>query len=371
MRIAFVTNNYRPYAGGVVSSIDATVTALRARGHDVFVVTLSFLDSHTDDPEYVRRISCPLKFTYKSMYIAVPWRPERAVQEALEMLCPDIIHVHHPFFLGQYAAHFGRKRRIPVVFTYHTIYEEYAHYVPGPHAMMQRTIKKMVLSFCKDVDGIIAPSSYIQQYLCDHGIAVPITVIPSGLLPVFWWSEHKPIAARNTIELVTVSRFAKEKNIYALLDMFAQIACDARFTLVGHGAEYDGLCTYAYRTLGLSPQTIRFVVSPPKEAIARYYRCADLFVFASITETQGLVVAEAMAAGTPVIALDGPGQRDSVQPGKNGFLVTSVDDMAQAIRAVASDRVHLERLSRGAFESAQHYRPESLAHQLEQSYSSL
>src|SRR5579871_1462111 len=185
MRIIFVTNNYIPYSGGVVQSINATADELRAQGHEVFIITLDFLGKKSHDPEYVIRIASPITFIYKKNYMAIPWRPTHAIDLLVQKYKPDIIHIHHPFLLGASALRVARKYTIPCIFTYHTMYEKYAHYIPLAGTLIQSLIAKTVLALCKNVTAIIAPSTAIKQYLVSHGIQRPIAIIPSPLRTIF------------------------------------------------------------------------------------------------------------------------------------------------------------------------------------------
>src|SRR5579872_5996916 len=170
LRIAMVTNNYTPYSGGVVNSINSHVQALQDLGHEILIITLDFLGSQHRDPPYVKRVPCPIKFIYKNNHMAVPWRADHHVLELLQEFKPSIIHSHHPALLGMSACHVARLLSIPVVFTYHTLYEDYAHYAPLPERMTRPVIKKVVHDYCCSVDGIIAPSEPIRQMLEDQNI---------------------------------------------------------------------------------------------------------------------------------------------------------------------------------------------------------
>src|SRR5579872_5344972 len=132
MRILFVTNNYTPYSGGIVSSIDATVHALYAKGHDVLLVTLDFFGVAVSEHKYIVRIPTIFRFMYKSNHMAIPWRATYELLSLAQTYSPDIIHVHHPFLLGKSGLDVAHILGIPCVFTYHTLYEQYAHYVPVP-----------------------------------------------------------------------------------------------------------------------------------------------------------------------------------------------------------------------------------------------
>jgi glycosyltransferase involved in cell wall biosynthesis len=176
-------------------------------------------------------------------------------------------------------------------------------------------------------------------------------VISSGILPIFVnnsFTEH----------LLTVSRFVKEKNIYFLLDAFSKLdQSNFIFTLIGYGAETQNIQNYAYKKLGLSENNIRFIIKPHKEIISYYYKSVDLFIFSSITETQGLVLAEAMSGGTPVIAVDATGSCDIVKNGFNGYLVNTVEQMIEKILQISSDEQLNKTMQYNAFCTAQLYNP--------------
>lgn len=362
MRILFVTNNYKPYSGGVVSSIDSSVQELKKCGHDVFIVTLTFLDCH-DDPSWVMRVPCPITFMYKKNHMAIPWRSRFMVSRIISQLCPDIIHVHHPFLLCVDALKIAKKRRIPIVFTYHTMYEHYAHYIPLPSYITKPIIKRIVISFCQLVDGIIAPSSSIKNYLRECDVKKMIDVIPSSLQPFFYPRNDaiKKCSAGDPFQILVVSRFAKEKNIPFLLGVFASLKRhNVHLTLIGYGAEYESLKNHAFNVLKLSPSTVRFIHKPQKTVIVDHYHKADLFLFSSICDTQGLVLAEAMAGATPVLALDGPGQRDIIRDGYNGFIVKDAAEMIEKITLLANDSSLFVTMKKQAWQTASHYLPSIL-----------
>ena len=359
-----VTNNYTPYQGGVVSSINATVAALQKQGHTVTLVTLDFLGKGHNDPAWVKRLSCPIKFVYKKNHMAVAWRAKKQLKKIIKELNPDVVHVHHPFLLGRLAARIAKPRGIPIVFTYHTVYEAYAHYVFLPEWITKRLIKYRVLSFCRYVSGIIAPSTSIKNYLRVEGIETPIKVLPSGLQQMFLPKDTqvRPIE-KNCLGLLSVGRMVKEKNIESLLRVAQQLSmCDIPYslTLVGYGTEYEPLQRYAYQELQLSPEQVIFVHQPPKDMIVQLYRESNIFLFSSRTDTQGIVLAEAMASGLPVIAFDGPGQRDIIVQGHNGYIVADEGAMVARISALAKDASLLEHLSQRAFSTAELYQPDVL-----------
>ncbi len=368
MRIVMVSNNYTPYSGGVVNSINAIIPVLQAAGHEVTLITLQFLDDHSDDPPWVIRVPCCIRFKYRQNHMAIPWRSDYYVEQEIAKLAPDIVHSHHPFLLGNSARKVAKKMGILIVFTYHTVYEKYAHYVPLPAWLSMPIIKKLVRNYCVRVDGIIAPSRAIYEYMQGFGIQKPCVIIPSGILPIFigpdpWVGKKK--VADEPFTLLTVGRFVPEKNMPVLLDLFSQLdQSHFTFTLVGYGSEFERIRSYAYTILKLSPDRVRFIYKPEKTVLAREYRAADLFLFSSTTDTQGLVLAEAMAAGTPVLAVDGPGQRDIVRDGFNGFLVSSFDQMRNKIELLAGNQVLHAQLCAHAHETAREYYPKQMAAKL-------
>ena len=370
MKIALVTNNYRPYAGGVVSSIDTLAGQLVKLGHQVYIVTLDFegLGNSYDGQIAIIRVFCPLRFVYKTNHIAIPWFPNQAIRRILAGIRPDIIHSHHPFLLGVSALKAGEKLGIPVVFTYHSQYEKFAYHVPMPQDICMSLIRKKTLAYCNRVQGIIAPSAFIVQDLVQNGCQVITKVLPSGVLPIYFESKIAIKPVKDCFELLTVSRFAKEKTITFLLEMFAKLAQNHKnfkFTLVGYGPEKSYLLNYAYFRLNLLPEQVKFIDKPDtKEQLKQYYQQADLFVFASQAETQGLVLAEAMACGTPVVARYGPGQNDLVVNGQNGYLVHDLNEMVNVVSLIAKNRALHDSLQQGAWLAGKAYDPLFLAQKI-------
>lgn len=366
MRIVFVTNNYKPYSGGVVSSIDATMQELLLQGHDVVLVTLDFLGDVHQDPVHVVRIACPIRFMYKQNHMAVPIQPTQQLLKLVKKYAPDIIHVHHPFLLGVSGLEVARILDIPCVFTYHTMYEQYAHYVPMPHALSTSIIRLVVARFCSSVDGIIVPSSSIKNYVRNHGVIAPVEVIPSSLRTHFLLSHNHQTQEKEKqyFELLLVSRFTKEKNIPFVFDVFKRLSIDVRLTLVGYGTEYENIKQLALEVFKLPHERVRFIHKPEQHDLLGLYRCADLFLFPSKTDTQGLVMAEAMSQGLPVIALDGPGQRDIICNGENGFIVADAEQAAIMIQNIMNNGDMHQKLRRGALATAQNYLPSVQVQQL-------
>ncbi len=368
MRILFVSNNYTPYSGGVVSSIKATIDELQKEGHEVLLITLSFLNRH-DDPAWVHRIPSLFRFRFRQNYMAIPWRPSFYIKQWITAFKPDVIHIHHPFLLGPIAVRIARTMHIKTMFTYHTIYQAYAYYVPLPQWLVQRIITWRVLLFCRNIDHIIAPSRGIKDYL-QTGNIEKTTTLASGLPPFFLSQPFLAKKLEKPYQLLYVGRFVKEKNIPLLFEVMAQLPAEYQLTLVGYGEYTQYLQRYAYDFRHLSSDRIHFIIQPDKKRLLTFYQKAHLFLFPSQTDTQGIVLAEAMAASTPVIAMEGWGQADIICHGENGFMVENEGEMVRMIKTVVQDPDVYRRLQNGAYTTAQRYTSASLVKELISLYQS-
>lgn len=376
LKIAHVTLNYKPYSGGVVSSLLALTHELKNQGHRPSIITLNYTGNDAHEPD-VYRIKCWGHVRHKGNPITLPIKPQAQLRQLFLQLKPDIIHIHHPFIIGPAAVKAAKSLKIPTLFTHHSIYEFYVHYIPLPTSLVCKVCKKLVGDFCNTVDHIIAPSASIQKCIRDQGIITPLSVMPSSINPLF--SQHsvqqkKPLGSR-PIKLLTVSRFVPEKNITWLLDAFHKLANTSAhqftFTLVGYGAWKNQLQYHAYNTLRLDPLQVQFIERPSKEFLIELYQEADIFVFASQSETQGIVHAEAMSQATPVVALEGPGTNDTIRSGFNGFLVTSPLDFIEKINQISADQTIFESLQAGALETSKEYYPARLTQKMVELYQNL
>ena len=216
------------------------------------------------------------------------------------------------------------------------------------------------------VDTIIAPSPNILDTLKEQNITTTLQCIPSPLQSCFHGIPYieQTRSAHDPVRLLSVLRFTKEKNVPFLLDVLSLL--DKRFTLtlVGYGIEYENLRSYAYDRLQLSEQQLQFVLKPPREQLINYYRNADLFLFPSRTDTQGLALLEAMACSTPAVAIMGPGQSSLIQNNKNGVLITTEQEMKQAIIYLANHKEAYCTMQKEAWRTAQSFLPKQFREKL-------
>lgn len=323
MRIGLFTNNYLPFCGGVSVSVETLRRGLEARGHEVWVVAPAARRAAADD-RVLRYPSVPAA-TYPEFSLALPLAPR--VSGQVRVLGLDVLHAHHPFLLGPVARRLARRTGRPFVFTYHTRYEKYAHYVPLRRRLVEALAIRLSTAFAVSADAVIAPSQAIRQTLTARGVTAPVEVIPTGV-DVTRFRPGDPPAARAALGLppdeplvLYVGRLDREKSVERILLAFAQVAGTvprARLALVGHGREAARLEALA-RSLPAA-ERIAFLPARPHDRLPACYQAADVFLFASETETQGLVLTEAAACGVPAVSVAGPGCDEVVRDGETGVL---------------------------------------------------
>ena len=337
MRVALFTNNYLPFCGGVTISVETLRTGLEARGHDVWVFAPRFPGGAPDTGRVIRYPSVPAA-TYPDFPLAVPY--SRRIARQVHTIDFDVFHAHHPFLLGPAAWRMARRLGRPLVFTYHTRYEKYAHYVPLTRRVVECAAVKLSTRFATRTDAVIAPSQLIRDDLRGRGVAVPIAVVPTGV-DLDRFRPADAVEARRRLGVagegpvvLYVGRLDPEKSVGRVLLAFERIASivpDARLVLVGHGTEAERLQIQARHLT--ARDRITFVGVRAHDALPQCYQAADLFLFASETETQGLVLAEAAACGLPAVAVSAPGADEVVRDGETGLL-TKGDAAALAEAAV-------------------------------------
>ncbi|MBI4011567.1 MAG: glycosyltransferase [Candidatus Rokubacteria bacterium] len=356
MRVGLFTNNYLPMLGGVARAVETMRIALERLGHEVVVVAPRMTGGDGSSPGVVRVPAVPAP-TYPDFALPLPLSP--AWTRRLAALDLDVVHAQHPFLLGATARRLARRLGRPLVFTYHTLYDKYAHYVPLPRPAVARRAIAWSTRFANEADVVIAPSAWLAARLKSQGVRRPVVVLPTGVdLERFQPGDRA--AARAALRLpptplcLYVGRLDREKNLPFLLDAFERVAArqpGAELVLVGRGTQEAALRRRAARLRAAG--RVRFVGGVPLDAVVRYYQAADLFLFASTTETQGLAVLEAMAVGLPVVAVRAAGVEEAVLDGVSGLLVPEEGEaFAAAALEVLGDPGLADKLSSGAREAA-------------------
>ena len=346
MRILMISDVYFPRINGVSTSIQTFRRGLHAAGHETVLIAPAYPAGPAGDVGETIRIP--------SSYL--PRDPEDRVMRlrALRALRPelagrgfDLVHIQTPFIAHYHGVSLARALQIPVIESYHTYFEEYLyHYVPMmPRALMRFLARRFTVSQCQALDALVVPSRAMQQALQDYGVQCPMHIIPTGMeMERFAAGDGARFRAQLGISadqptLVHVGRIAHEKNIDFLLRMFAKVVQSHPRTVLIVAGEGPALahCKAYVAALGIADQ-VRFVgyLSRDRELLD-CYRAGDLFVFSSKTETQGLVLLEAMALGVPVVSTAYMGTADIVRP-QRGARVAPDDEAGFA--SIVAELLH-------------------------------
>jgi 1,2-diacylglycerol 3-alpha-glucosyltransferase len=357
LHIAHYTNAYHPVVNGVVRSVSAFRSALTELGHNVFIFAQGSSDYVDKDAFIFRYPAIELPVANK-LPVAIPL--SRFIDRVLPLLRPDLIHSHHPFWLGQTAANKAAELDLPFVFTFHTRYRDYSHYVSLNQKFVKEAIDRWLGDYMAHCHHIIVPSESIRNLLAEeYGVVQQVSTLPTGIeLAPYRQADGRPLRQeRNWGEdtvLISVGRLAQEKNWDTLLIAAAELFRQkdyVRLVIVGDGDDRPALEAQA-KKLGIADR-VEFTGLVPFDEIPRYLKAADLFVFASVTETQGLVTMEAMAAGLPVVAVDATGTSDVVIHGRQGLLTENDSHaLAQAMLEVVSNPDTRQRLQEAALAQA-------------------
>jgi len=323
------SNNYFPFVSGVTVSVERLRRGLEVLGDRVLLIVPRYSERCPDDTG-IERAPTLVAFGEKGEFrLSNPLLARLGTR--LRAFSPDVIHVHHPFWLGSLGLFMGRRLQIPVVYTYHTRLEHYAHFVPLPGLLFRNLISHyLIRRFANKCQGIVVPTSSAEEYLRVIGVTTKTLVQPTGIdFDRFQEVEEGSVArlraglgiADGETVLVSVSRLSTEKNIEFMLESLAGLVSRGttafRLVLVGDGPDRPRLIRLI-EELGLAGRVVLAGSVPPEE-MPHYYRLGDIFVFASKSETQGMVILEAMSAGLPVVAVRSSGIADAVIDGKNGF----------------------------------------------------
>ncbi len=383
MKIAMMTNNYKPFVAGVPISIERLSSGLRQLGHEVTVFA-PFYQNEQEEAEVVR---------YAALWegggkiipegVAIPDCTDFKIEQEFRKGGFDLIHVHHPMLIGKTALYLSKKYNVPLVFTYHTRYEQYLHYgLHNPFLVKQaaRLVPRYVNAFTKQCDLVIAPTPLVKQYLRQTECRCNVEVLPTGIQENYFGNfegereeiRQKYLQGKKYLFCVT-ARLAKEKNLDFLIRSLAQLKATGmsfRLLVIGEGPQREVLQNCVNK-LGMQ-EDILLIGKKPNEEIAGYCAAADLFLFASKSETQGIVLLEAMAVGTPVVAVQASGVQDVVCNGENGWMTAEGEsEFAEAVRRSLTNQETYGRLCEGARRTAERYSEKEIAGQAAAHYQQL
>lgn len=377
------TESFHPVQNGVTTSVLTLVAALREQRHHVCV----FAPAHHNQPPAEARVFRFPSFVSafnRGYPLAFPFYPRLALETYFDRLKLDLVHTHTPFVLGLTGGKLAARRRIPLVTTFHTLYTQYTHYVPLlPEGVTQSIVELYLPWYYNRCAQIVCPSQVAKDALTSLGVATPIEIIPTAvpLPPAEAVGEGARAAARRLAcvppdarMLLYVGRLAPEKNLPLLLEAFSRIrrcAPDCHLAIAGDGPAASELAEKAKELP--DGDAVHLLGAQPRERVTALFAAADLFCFPSPSETQGLVVAEARAAGLPCLVVRAGGAAEAVTDGEDGFVVDPDDPEQFAAKALSMllDRGEADRLRSNARRNALRSTPEQMARRMVEVYQSV
>jgi len=369
MRVGIFADTYPPFINGVSTSILMLERSLIKAGHEVFIVTVNpkEMSYEVEDDRIIRLSGIPIPIYDYRLTGAFSIKAEMKIKE----WNLDVIHTHTEFGVGLFARVLSKKYDIPLVHTYHTMYEDYVHYITkGFFDKSSKKIVEYLTKFYCDTTAseLIVPTAkaydlFKQKYKFERNVHI----IPTGIEIERFYKENndkKKIAdlkkklgiKKNDFVILTVGRMASEKSVDVLINNHKKLIKknpNVKLVLVGDGPDLDNYKKLS-NSLGLDNHLI-FTGKVSWEDVAIYYNMADIFTSASHTETQGLTVIEAMAASTPVVALNDESFRNVVIPDLNGYLFNSDNDYQKYMLSLINDKKKLDNFSKQARINSENY----------------
>ena len=344
MKIGIFTNNYLPNPYGVSSSIESFRKEFEKLGHKVFNFAPYWKGYQDKNPNVFRYPSIDIKIKIK-FPLAIPY--SRKISKVLEKLNLDIIHSQHPNLLGSAAMRWAKKKNIPLVFTWHTLYDQYAHFIPFiPRKLAAWLAIRNARNYANKCDTVITPTQSVIEIIKNWGVTNKnIHSIPTGVEEdQFANPDRESIREKYNIQddeilLVVVTRLTAEKNVEFLLDCAIEILKSnpkTKFLVVGEGNLRKKLEEQALKTA--AAKRIFFSGLILDDIKKDYYAAGDIFIYASKSETQGMILTEAMYIGLPIVAVRATGVRDIVEDGQTGFLVSeNIKEFQAAVEKLIDD----------------------------------
>ena len=392
MNIAFFTDTYMPDINGVASSVYTLAEGLKKYGHKTYVFTVSkekkeeraygkileqlqkwYREDEKETKENKDAKEEKTREIYRMPSIPLTFlKPHRAGSpislsafRLMKKLDIDVIHTQTEFTMGFMGMTMSSAFRLPMVHTYHTMYEDYTHYIGKGSFVTPDMARSYSRTFCNWADGIVAPTPKTKDSLLSYGVTKNIYVVPTGInLTPFAsssYSREEILALKKSLSLqpdwpiiLSLGRMAKEKSMDKLIQAMPDILKvipEARLLMVGTGPEIEALREMT-RSLRLRDRVL-FTGRVPYEQIGKYYQLGDVFVNCSVTETQGLTYYEAMAAGVPLIVRNDDSVRGVLEDRKNALLFDEIEELPALIQRMLSDDAFRASCVRRGLELAQ------------------
>lgn len=388
MKIGIFTDTYNPTVSGVVTSINMIEQEMKKRGHEVYVFAPSKSIQPNDNQSLYMLKSMPLLVArqYKNRLAAFY---SRDIAKKIKEIGLDIVHTQSEFSVGLFGKIISRKFDIPFIHTYHTMWEDYLHYiipVKGTRNIYpKRFARTLSRTFARKAECIITPSKKTEKYL-KYKCKIknkPIYIIPTGIDIEPFNSNNFSKEDRDNLKeklgikkdekvILFLGRIGEEKSIDVIMENMPTIfktIKNAKFLIVGDGPSKEPLEEQA-KSLNISDKVI-FTGKVPWNEVPKYYNLGDVFVNASLTETQGLTFIEAMAAGIPIVAKYAPNLTEFITNNKNGILVKKNADFSKAIVNVLTNKKLSQKLATNGLETAKSYSVQEFGDKLEMLYTEI
>lgn len=376
MKILITTDWYRPVINGVVTSVLNLTEQLEKRGHEVKVLTLSRNCHSYKEGNVIYAGSVGMGKIYPQARVKIPVVAREYMEELLAWK-PDLIHSQCEFSTFFLAKRIAGELDIPIIHTYHTVYEDYTHYFSPQKAWGRSLVQMMTRKLSDQVDAMIAPSGKIERILESYRVSCPVNVVPSGI-DTEKYRRRIDDGSRETLRerygikedeivFVYVGRMAKEKNIEELLWYQKSVQNNIKLVLVGDGPYRTTLEEKAKEYQVTDSVIFTGMVSP--DEVARYYQIGDLFVSASTSETQGMTYDEALAGGVPLLCRKDDCLKEVVTEGKNGWQYEKESMYLECIQKWKEfSEDEKRRMRNTAVRTADQFSKESFAKRVEKVY---
>lgn len=380
LRIGIFTDTYYPEINGVANSSYLLKLGLEKQGHTVFVFTVTNPKIKENEKNVIRIKSIPF-FKLKERRIGLPF--VNIWIKRIKRLNLDIIHTQTEFSLGHLGRKVSKKLEIPLIHTYHTIYEDYAHYINflgGSSYQLKSVIEEISRNCCNKANKVVVPTLKVKNLLLEYGVNKPIYIQPTGIdINKFQdidedrvsqlYKEHN--LNKNDINLIYIGRISEEKNLMEIVNFMVEVSKECKnlkLIIVGDGPDRINIESQI-KKLNLEESIIMLGARPWSE-IQNYYALGNIFVCASKSETQGLTYLEAMASGKPILARKDECLNPILIEGRNGYSYNNEIEFIENIKKMIIDNKYIQ-MGENAKKVAYKFSRDTFAQNIERIYETL
>lgn len=375
MKILLATDLYMPAVNGVVTSTVSLKRALEELGHEVRVLTLAEID-YIDTEQNIYAVS---SLNVNKIYPGARLRifNDRSVLRQIIRWKPDVIHTQSEFSTFRMAKYITHYINVPIVHTYHTVYEDYTHYFSPSKKTGRKVVSSLTKKILSDTEEVIAPTEKVSRLLAGYEVTQPVTVIPTGIELDKFQKKATPeeLSAlrkkygipEDAFLLVSLGRLAKEKNIEELIHYLSMIKIKPYLLIVGDGPNRTSLEAYV-KELDLTEHVL-FTGMVQPDTVSTYYQLGDIFVSASTSETQGLTYIEALASGLPALCREDESIENVIIDGETGYQYNTFKEFESCLYDLIKNKSSYQHMVREAEAFAvAHYSSEAFGRQVSEIY---